>query len=118
MKTTLLKNFILLFILSIATSSLTSCKKDQIVVDKQQTFMQDNYVNGSGSIYSNPYRLTLEKNGVSDFLPGGDIVWRGTYKINGSKIKVTTDNEVFEFTILSPKKIKEKKYGVELTLQE
>ena len=42
---------------------------------------------------------------VADILPGGDVVERGTYKIKGKQLVVTT-GIVFEFEIISDTEIK------------
>lgn len=64
--------------------------------------------------------MTLQPDGVADLVPGGDIVYRGIYKINGTKITVTsTDNSgSYTFEIISDTQIREKKYSVILELSD
>lgn len=65
------------------------------------------------------WSLTLQPDGVADVLPSGDIYYRGTYKISGSKIKVKTpqNSGSYTFEIISQTEIKEAEFGVILKLQ-
>jgi len=113
-KLTATRTFIALFIISIFF--LSSCKKDQLVVDQEKVFLQVDH-GDSGFPYDSSWHLTLKLGGVAEILPGGDIWWRGTYKINGSLITVKADNVTYKFEILSETEIKDKTYGVVLKLQ-
>ncbi|MFA6277258.1 MAG: hypothetical protein WC622_10945 [Pedobacter sp.] len=113
-KFTTLKTFI--FLLISATLLLSSCKKDQLTVDQEKVFLQVDH-GDSGFPYNSGWHLTLKPDGVADILPGGDIWWRGTYKISGSLITVKADNVTYKFEIVSETEIKDKTYGVVLKLQ-
>lgn len=65
------------------------------------------------------WELTLHPDGVADIVPGGDIQYRGTYKVNGSKIKVVTpqNSGSYTFTIISETEIREKSSGVTLLIK-
>lgn len=92
------------------------CKKDRISVDQVKQYSEVGHV--SMNAYDGGWGLTLQPDGVADLTPGGDIVYRGTYKINGSKLKVTTtqNSGSYTFEIISDTQIREKKYGVILEL--
>lgn len=94
------------------------CKKDQLVVNEEKEFSQVDHV--PGNAYDGGWTLTLRPDGVADVLPGGDIVYRGTYKINGSKIKVKTkqNSGSYTFNIISETDIKEKESGTLLRLKQ
>lgn len=94
----------------------TGCKKDQLVVNEQKHYSQVDHV--PGNAYDGGWELTLQPGGIAEVLPGGDIVYRGTYKINGSRIKVKTeqDSNSYTFEIISETEIKEKEYGTLLRL--
>lgn len=84
---------------------LNACKKDQLTLDQEKEFVEVGYVRQSGNFYDNPYTLTLMTDDKADILPGGDIVSRGTYKINGKNLTVKADNQTFKFDILSENEI-------------
>ncbi|MFD0941026.1 hypothetical protein [Pedobacter boryungensis] len=113
-KLTVIRTFIALFIISIFL--LSSCKKDQLIVDQEKVFIQVDH-GDSGFPYNSGWQLTLKPDGIADVLPTGDIVWRGTYKISGSLITVKADNVTYKFEIISKTEIKEKTYGTVLKLQ-
>lgn len=106
----LISSFIFIIVANIA------CKKNKLDVDTEKSFYQVDHI--SQGPYDNGWQLTLNPNQTADILPGGDIIYRGTYTINGSKLKVKADqiSEQFEFKIISKTEIKEKKYGVRLML--
>lgn len=111
MKATLLYLF-----LAIALCT-TACKKDQLRVDTEQTFIQDNFKFDTSSPYFGPWVVTLQPNKQVEIVPGGDIRYRGKYKVNGNKLKIETDEVSYEFEILSENQIKEKQYGTTLSLK-
>jgi hypothetical protein len=113
-KLTAIRTFIALFIISIFL--LSSCKKDQLIVDQEKVFLQVDH-GDSGFPYNSGWHLTLKPGGAAEILPSGDIWWRGTYKISGSLITVKADNVTYKFEILSETEIKDKTYGVVLKLQ-
>lgn len=113
-KFTAIKTFIALLIIAIFL--LSSCKKDQLTVDQEKIFSQTDF-KASTNPYDSGWQLTLKPDGVADILPGGDIWWRGTYKISGSLITVKADNVTYKFEILSKTEIKDKTYGVVLRLK-
>lgn len=95
----------------------TGCKKDQLVVNEEKEYLQINHV--PGNAYDGGWRLTLRPDGAADVLPGGDMAYRGTYKINGSKIKVKTEqnSSSYTFEIISETEIKERESGTLLRLK-
>jgi hypothetical protein len=94
------------------------CKKDQIIVNEEKVYAEVNHV--PGNAYDGGWRVTLKPDGVAEVLPGGDVYYRATYKINGSKIKVKTEQNSgsYTFNIISEIEIKEKEYGTSLILRD
>jgi len=118
MKQTLLKTYFLPFTIGMLVLILAGgCKKDQLIIDRTKEYKEVGHV--PMDAYDGGWRLTLKPDGVADVNPGGDIVYRGTYKINGSKIKVKTpqDDRSYTFEIISETEIREKKTGVRLKLR-
>ena len=105
-------SFIFLLTLTMA------CKKDQITVDEEKEYAEVSTESENSFPYDGGWRLTMQTNGVADVLPGGDIVYRGTYKISGSTIKVKTEqnDDSYTFEIISKEEIKEKTSGIILKL--
>lgn len=95
----------------------TACKKDKLIVNEEKEYSQVGHV--AGNAYDGGWVLTLRPDGVADVLPGGDIVYRGTYKINGAVIKVKTEQNSgsYTFEIISETEIKEKESGTLLRLK-
>lgn len=117
MKLNLLKQYAAPLFLCLFVISLTlSCKKDQLTINKETTYVQADLVAGQPSLGG--WSITLRPDGTVDIVPGGDIAYRGTYKINGSTIKVKTSQNSgsFNFTIISTTEIKENQYGTRLKL--
>lgn len=110
------RTFLLSSIILLVLSS--SCEKDKLEVNEVKEYFQEGYA--MENPYDGGWQLTLSPNGIADILPSGDIRYRGTYKINGSKIKVKTpqDSRTYTFEILSETEIKEKKYGTVLKLRQ
>lgn len=106
------------FFISILTLAM-GCKKDQLIVNKEKVYAEARTETTSNNPYMGGWRLTLQPDGVADVLPSGDIVYRGTYKINGSTIKVKTEQNSGEYTfeIISETEIKEKQFGTVLRLK-
>ncbi len=78
--------------------SLQACK-DALEVNVEKTFMEQGKTSseiGFGGII-----LTLYPGGRADILYGGDIVYRGTYKIKGSKLEVKEEGNVTKFKVIS-----------------
>lgn len=109
-----MKNRFVILSFCVATLS-ASCKKDQLEVKEEKTFVQADYVPSNN--YDGGWQLTLNPGKIADVLPSGDIVFRGTYNISGDKIKVKTDEDTFEFKIISNNELKEVKYGTILRLK-
>lgn len=83
---------------------LMACKKDALEIKEEKEYVQ---INAPEPVF--PYEgsiviLTLKPNGKADVLPGGDIVYRASYKIKGKKIKVEIADVSLRltFTIVSP----------------
>ena len=114
-KLTFVKTHIILVLVMMLI--LNACKKDQLTVDQEKKFVEVGYVRQSGNFSDNPYTLTLMTDDKADILPGGDIVSRGTYKINGKNLTVKADNQTFKFDILSENEIKIKGSETILRLQ-
>ncbi|MET4080755.1 hypothetical protein ABIB40_000699 [Pedobacter sp. UYP30] len=114
---TLLTLSMFLTLLMLSTFS-TGCKKNQLDVNEEKHYSQVDHV--PANAYDGGFSLTLQPDGVADVNPGGDIVYRGTYKINGAKIKVKTpqNSASYTFTIISESEIKENQYGTILKLKQ
>ncbi|RDC55629.1 hypothetical protein DU508_15230 [Pedobacter chinensis] len=111
------KTFILPVFIIALTIFLNACKKDQLKVDQEKVFLEADFKFDSSFPYNGGWQVTLKPNGKADILPGGDIVWGGTYKISGKNLTIKSDNKTFKFEILSETEIKEKEYGVLLRLK-
>ncbi|RYE18404.1 MAG: hypothetical protein EOP45_14195 [Sphingobacteriaceae bacterium] len=111
-KASFLPVVLLLFILM-----TTGCKKDQLTINEEKEYAQINHV--PSNAYDGGWRLTLRPDGAADVLPGGDMVYSGTYKIAGSRIKVKTEQNSgsYTFEIISETEIKEIASGTLLRLQ-
>lgn len=97
---------------------ITSCKKDKLIVDSEKTFLEVDHV--LSNRFDNGWNLILKPDGVADIIPGGDIIYRGTYKIIGRTIKLDSpqDAKTYTFKIISKKEIKESEFGVIMRLKE
>lgn len=104
----------LIILVAITLFCLNACKKDKLSVDQEKEFWEVDHA--SMNAYDGGWRVTLKPDGIADILPSGDIVYGGTYKIRGDQLKIKTDDETFEFKILSDTEIKEKEYGTILKL--
>jgi hypothetical protein len=119
MKRTLAKNYIFFILLCIPIFLLAGgCRKDEIVVDQTKEYRELGHV--STDAYDGGWALTLQPDGVAEVTPGGDIRYRGTYKINGTRIKVKTPQDAgsYTFEIISRTEIRETEYGATLGLVE
>lgn len=98
--------------------SATGCKKDKIDVKEVKEYVEDKQMS-PGDLYGGAMHLTLNPDGTADIVPGGDISYRGTYKINGVRIKVKTQQNSgsYTFEIISDEEIKSKEYGTVLKLK-
>ncbi|WP_157255435.1 hypothetical protein [Pedobacter sp. Leaf216] len=94
-----MKNLIYSTILFIC---FTSCKK--LTVKEEKTFYEINVLKPDGYLTS-AIRVTLMVDSKADIVPGGDVAYRGTYKIKGKKLTVTSGKE-YEFEITSETEIK------------
>ncbi|WP_316847984.1 hypothetical protein [Pedobacter psychrodurus] len=94
-----MKNLIYLTLLFLC---FTSCKK--LTVKEEKTFYEINVPKPNGYL-SSAIRVTLMVDGKADIVPGGDVSDRGTYKIKGKKLTITTVKE-YEFEITSETEIK------------
>jgi hypothetical protein len=63
-------------------------------------------INLVSNSYFGGWSLTLYPNNIADINPGGDIIYRGTYKISSSSLKVITDTDSYKFKIISSTDIK------------
>ncbi len=93
--------FIVAFLFILTTAG---CKKDKLEVNEVKEYREVDHV--PTNAYDGGWGLTLQPDGVADVNPGGDIVYRGTYKINGSKIKVKTQQDAGSYTLKSFLKLK------------
>lgn len=108
-----MKNKILLLTLLLSVF-MSGCKKDALNVETEKHFIQEDFKVSPSNPEMGGWRLFLQPDGRADIVPGGDIAYRGTYKVRGKKLTVDTDGKVFEFEILSETRIKEKQYGIVL----
>jgi hypothetical protein len=106
---------ILLFLFILTT---VGCKKDQLRVDQEKEYVEVSHQ--PTNPYDGGWNLILQPNGTADVIPTGDIIYRGTYKINGSTIKVKTEQNSgsYAFEIISETEIKEKEFGAVLRLKQ
>jgi hypothetical protein len=98
------------------TFSLSGCKKDQLTVKDVTYFQQIGHV--ATNAYDGGWGLTLHPDGRADLLPGGDVSYRGSYDIKGSRIKVKTEQntQTYTFEVISDTEIREKSTGLMLGL--
>ncbi|MDN3588686.1 hypothetical protein QWY86_18535 [Pedobacter aquatilis] len=115
-KSIILKTAIFNISLIVIILLMNSCKKEQLKIDQEKKFSQVDFKFDPTFPYDGGWGLTLKPNGVADIIPGGDIYYRGNYKISGKNLTVTTDHTTFKFDILSETEIKEKQYGTILRL--
>ncbi|MET3112560.1 putative lipoprotein [Pedobacter sp. CG_S7] len=118
MKLKLLKNNYLPVLLFLFILTVAGCKKDKLNVDQIKEYEEVGHT--AQNEYDGGWRLTLNPDGSVDILPTGDISYRGTYKINGAKIKVKTEQNSgsYAFEIISETEIKEKEFGTLLRLKQ
>jgi hypothetical protein len=119
MKPNQLRTYCLPLFLFLLTITM-GCKKDQLTINEEKVYAQERDPAVTYGPYDGGWSLTMRPDGVADVLPGGDIYYRGTYKIKGSKIEVKTEqnNETYNFEIISESEIKEKTYGAILKLRK
>lgn len=105
-----------LVFLLIAALSFTACKKDALEVKTEKTFVSATSTPAT-DLAGGRTELTLKPGGSASILPGGDILWNGTYKISGKKITVYVQqsDEKYRFTIISDTEI-HSEYGEVLKL--
>lgn len=94
-----IKNWCILLLMALCFGA---CKKDALKVDTEKTYVQPR-TSPATSLEDGGFWLTLKPGGKADILPGGDIVWRATYDISGTKItvKIAETDQKFKFTIIS-----------------
>jgi hypothetical protein len=117
MKLRLLKASCLLSVLLLFILTTTGCKKDKLEVNEIKEYSEVGHV--PKGAYDGGWALTLKPDGVAEVNPGGDIRYGGIYKINGSKIKVKTEQNSgsYTFEIISESEIREQSSGVTLELK-
>ena len=108
MKPNLLKASCLPIVLFLFILTTIGCKKDKLEVKEIKEYREVGHV--PTNAYDGGWGLNLQPDGVADVNPGGDILYRGTYKITGSKINVKTpqNSGVYTFEIISESQIREK----------
>ncbi|MFP5080671.1 hypothetical protein [Pedobacter sp. JCM 36344] len=117
MKLKLLQASCLPIVLFLFILTTTGCKKDKLEVNEVKEYREVGHI--PMNAYDGGWALTLQHNGVAEVNPGGDIRYGGTYKINGSKIKVKTEQNsgTYTFEIISESEIREESSGVTLGLR-
>lgn len=105
---------IMLFLFVLPT---TGCKKDNLEVNEVKEYRVVGHV--PMDAYDGGWALTLKLDSAAEVNPGGDIRYGGTYKINGSKIKVKTEQNSgsYTFEIISESEIRVQSRGVTLGLR-
>ncbi len=93
-----MKKLVVLTLLSLFTFLFQACK-DALEVDVEKTFVEQG--KASSDIGFGGIILTLYPDGKAGILYGGDIVYRGTYKIKGNKLEVKEEANVTKFKIIS-----------------
>ncbi len=111
-----MKSFYFFVALFIGINLLNSCKKDQLNIDREKNYVQIEPKVQVSNPYFGGWYITLYPDGVADINPGGDIVYRGTYKISGSSLKVKTDYNSYKFKIISTTDIRFDEYNIVLRL--
>lgn len=114
-KSNILKTYLAIIFTSIIL--LSACKKDKLTVNQEKRFLQENFNFDPSFPFNAGWQLTLMPDGVADVIPGGDIIYRGTYKISGSLLTFKSDDVSYKFDIINQKKIKEKSSGTILLLK-
>lgn len=114
----LLKASCLPVVLILLILTTIGCKKDKLEVNEVKEYSEVGHV--PMDAYDGGWALTLKPDGVAEVNPGGDIRYGGTYKINGSKIKVKTEQNsgCYTFEIISQSEIREQSSGVILGLRQ
>ena len=107
--------FQILMFLFIITA--TGCKKDKLEVNEVKEYGEVGHI--PTGPYDGGWALTLQPDGIAEVNPGGDIRYRGTYKIKGDEVKVKTEqnSETYTFEVISETEIREKSSGVTLGLR-
>lgn len=110
-----IKNVLLMLIMLI---SLSACKKDALKVDTEKRYVQKSNAPAT-DLAGGGMTLVLKPDGVADFVPGGDIAYRGTYDISGKKItvKIPDLDKKYRFTIISDQEL-EAEDGEKLNLTQ
>lgn len=92
-----------LFILLLAIFTTCSKKESLPLCEDETTYSQVNAPPSTDPIVQYGYRITLLDDDRVDILPGGDIVYRGTYSIKGNILEITVAqlDTKFKFTIIS-----------------
>jgi len=118
MKSKLFKNYFLAVVVcASAILFIGGCKKDKLVVNQTKQYRQLGHM--PANAYDGGWNLILRPDGAADVIPGGDIAYRGTYKVSGSKIRVNTSQNSgsYTFEIISETEIRERDSGVILVLE-
>ena len=115
-KSTSLKTAVFPVLIAAIILFLSACKKDKLSIDEEKRFSEVGFKFDPSFPYNGGWGLTLKPDGVAEIVPGGDIYYRGTYKISGKNLTVTTDQTKFKFEILSETEIKDTQYGTVLRL--
>ncbi|EOR92774.1 hypothetical protein ADIARSV_4056 [Arcticibacter svalbardensis MN12-7] len=99
--------------------TIIGCKKDKLDVNETKDYFEVTE-KPQTDLAGGAMHLMLKPDGTADITLGGDVSYRGTYKISGSKIKVKTDQDSgsYTFEIISESQIKSKDYGTLLKLKE
>lgn len=87
-----------LFLLSVSMF-FYSCK-DTLDINVEKTFVQQAATGNSLGFGGMILKLYPDK--TADILYGGDIYYKATYSIKGSKLKVKEGDNTTEFNIISP----------------
>jgi len=98
--------------------SFSACKKDAIKIDTEKRYTQEKSVPAT-DLAGGAMTLVLKPDGMADFNPGGDIVYRGNYDISGKKItvKIPDLDMKYKFTIISEQELQGEN-GEKLTLSQ
>ncbi|MDR7129958.1 hypothetical protein J2X69_002304 [Algoriphagus sp. 4150] len=87
-----MKNLLLLSLLGLI---FFSCEKlDEPEILGTYTYIPEGCVPGDDPMMNCSSSITLSEEGVADIFPSGDIIYRTTYKIRGTKIIVAKADEV------------------------
>lgn len=99
----------LFLILLLSFSCFSACKKEEeqlLIVNEDMEFVTV-FDEGKPYIMGNYYRVVQLKPGDKAYILGGDMLFDGTYTINGATLAVKAMGKITKFKIISATALKE-----------